>query len=115
MSGYFQAVKRIGVFNGSLSEFIRDEKHGIAKILLFHQIWFNNRKVPKDFLSIRYEDMHADCMAVMGKIMDFLQLKDVGGDQLKESIQFAEFENMKKLEKNGFFSRGMVLFYLRQI
>jgi hypothetical protein len=104
VSGYFQAVKRIGVFNGSLSDFIRDEKHGIGKILLFHQIWFNNRQVPKDFLLIRYEDMHADCMAVMKKIMEFLQLRDINDDQLKESIQFAEFENMKKLERDGFFS-----------
>jgi hypothetical protein len=104
VSGFFQAVKRIGVFNGSLSDFIRDERHGIRKILLFHEIWFNNQQVPKDFHPVRYEEMHADCMAVMRRIMEFLQLRDISDDQLRESIQFAEFENMKKLERDGFFS-----------
>jgi hypothetical protein len=104
VSGYFQAVKRINVYNGPISEFIRDEKHGIEKILEFHHIWFNNRLIPKDFLSIRYEDMHADCISVLRKIMDFLQIRHISEDQLKESIQFAEFENMKKLERQGFFS-----------
>lgn len=103
VSGYFQAVKRIKVYNKPISEFIRDERHGIRKILEFHHIWFNNRQFQKDFLSIRYEDMHADCMLVLRKIMDFLQVRHVSEDQLKESIQFAEFENMKKLEREGLF------------
>jgi hypothetical protein len=49
VSAYFQASRRISVFNGSISEFIRDEKFGAKKIISFYQLWIDNQHIPKDF------------------------------------------------------------------
>ena len=105
VSGYFQATKRLKVFDGTLSEFIRDEHHGIKKILKFHSLWYNNRNVPKDFLSIRYEDMHEDTFRQMQKVLDFVEAKSISDKKLREIIDFARFENMQTLEKTGYFNK----------
>ena len=60
VSAYFQATKRINVFEGTISEFIATDQFGILKILTFYDIWLQNRHVPKSFLFIRYEDLHQD-------------------------------------------------------
>ena len=105
VSGYFQAVKRIKVFKGSISDFIRDEKHGIEKILKFHAIWLDNKDAPKDFLLVRYEDMHKSALVVLKKTLEFLQVKNIDENKLKKVVEFAKFDNMHRLEKEGFFEK----------
>lgn len=104
VSGYFQATKRLKLYNGNISDFIRDERHGIKKIIRFHEIWFDNKHIPEDFLIITYEDMHKDTFDILKKVVSFLQRGYLKDEQLKESIEFAKFENMQLLEKKGFFS-----------
>jgi hypothetical protein len=105
VSGYFQSVKRIRAFDGTISDFIRDERHGIKKILTFHHIWFNNKHHPEGFHTVKYEDMHEDCLDVLKKVTDFMQLRNISQEQLKESTEFARFDNMQKLEREGYFEK----------
>lgn len=48
VSAYFQATKRIMVFDGSMSEFLRSEHFGVMKLLKFYEIWWNARSIPKE-------------------------------------------------------------------
>ena len=48
VSAYFEATKK-GIFDGSISEFIRSDLYGAKKIVTFYKHWYENRDVPKTF------------------------------------------------------------------
>lgn len=99
VSSYFHLTKRSKIFKGSLSEFIRDEKYGIKKILKFHKIWFENQTLPRDFLMIRYEDMSNNPALCIRSVLNFLECKDVPEQVVEKAVSFSRFENMKQLEQ----------------
>mgnify|MGYP006278006725 CR=1 FL=1 len=105
VSGYFHAKKREKVFNETLSEFIRDEHHGIKKILTFHSNWYDNQDIPKDFLPIRYEDMQKDTFGELRKVLDFAGASSIPDKKIRSVIDFGKFDNMQKLEKSGYFNK----------
>ncbi len=103
VSSYFQATKRIGKFQGSISEFIRSERYGARKIVAFYNLWHANQNVPQAFLRLRYEEMHAGPEAALKKVLQFMELQNFDDALAREAVEFARFENMKKLEAQGFF------------
>jgi hypothetical protein len=100
VSGYFQATKRIGVYDGSISDFIRDPKHGIEKIIIFNSDWFSSAGIPKDFHLIQYEDMHARLREVLTEVIRFA---DPGRrlPDLDKIMELGRFENMQEMENSG--------------
>ncbi|MFP4620043.1 MAG: sulfotransferase domain-containing protein [Bacteroidales bacterium] len=106
VSSYFQMTRRHKAFEGTISDFIRDDRYGIKKILKFHEIWHKNHHLPKDFKLIKYEDMHEDTFGVMKDLLEFLNVNRVDEDQLKKIIWFYQFNNMQKLEKHGYFKKS---------
>lgn len=103
VSNYFQAARRDIVYKGNIHEFIRDERYGIKKAVAFYDLWFENRSVPKAFLVIRYEDMHKDTLAVVKRVLEFLGIRNVSEDTLRETVQIFGFANMRRLEQTGYF------------
>jgi hypothetical protein len=108
VSSYFQATKRIRVFEGSISEFIRSERFGIRKMLAFYGIWLRNRHVPESFLFIRYEDLHANPAGTMKKVLVFIGEVDIDEDLLEASIEYCSFESLRKLEERNAFKTGIL-------
>ncbi len=104
-SFYFQAIKREKFFEGSISEFIKNENYGIKNILNFYNDWFKSKTIPKDFLLVRYEEIRNDTLTTLKKIINFLNVKNITEENMKKVIKFTEFENMQKLEKSGFFKK----------
>lgn len=102
VSFYHQMTKRVGLVEYSISDFIRDPNYGIEKIIKYNNQVFQHSHIYKDFLIIRYEELKNDTYTEVKKIVDFLdeQLDSVA---LKKAIEFAEFENMKKMEKENSF------------
>ena len=96
VSAYFQATKRINVFTGSISEFIRSDQYGAKKFLTFYNQWYENRDVPRDFLILRYEEMHADPEKVLIKALKFLGVPKIDDEHIKSAINFSSFRNLKK-------------------
>ncbi len=72
VSSFFQATKRIFVFDGQISEFIRSEKSGIMKVLTYYRQWYDNRNIPGEFMFVRYEEMHKCPGVVLEKVLNFL-------------------------------------------
>ena len=105
VSFYFQVTKRENNYTGSISDFIRSDRYGIKKILTFYNIWHENRTVPKEFLLLRYEDMHKNPGEVLVKTIKFLGCDEVDNHIIKKAVEFASFTHMKKMEKDGFFKR----------
>lgn len=101
VSGYFQATKRRDVYEGNISDFIRDQRHGIEKILRFNQQWLAAKDVPSDFLLLSYEDFHEDPVRELGKIVRFLRIEGIGEESLEAAAKFGDFENMQVMERSG--------------
>jgi len=103
VSAYYQAIKRQKVYNKSISEFIRDDKLGIKKILKFHEIWNENQHIPKDFMLLRYEDMQKDIKGEIKRVLAFLNVSKINEKKIEKAIEFGKFDNMHKMEQKGIF------------
>lgn len=104
VSNYHHVRFRLKLFQGSISEFIQDDLYGIKTILNFYKIWYRNQNVPENFLLLKYEDLHKNGMKTLCKCLLFLGFLKIDDGILKKAIEFSSFKNMKKLEKNQFFS-----------
>jgi len=108
VSAYFQATKRINVFDGTISEFIYSEEFGIHKILTFYDIWIRNQHIPKSFLFIRYEDLHQNARSILTKVLLFIGETNIDKNFLYNSIEYCSFNNLKNFEKQGRFDDDML-------
>lgn len=104
VSSYFQATKRTGRFEGSISEFIRSEKFGVKKIVTFYNSWYEQQHVPQAFLALSYEEMHENPQAALRQTLAFMGMEGIEEELLETAVSFAAFNNMKKLESSGFFN-----------
>lgn len=108
VSCYFQATRRIRVFDGPLSEFVRSDLYGARKVLTFYRQWYEARHVPKDFLFITYEQMKRDAAAVLEKTLSFIGAEKADPALLRGAMEFASFDNLRKLEaRNALKSRKL--------
>jgi hypothetical protein len=82
-------------------EFVLDNEAGVPRIVDYFNGWA--RAVPEleDLLVVRYEDMRADPGAVLAEIMAFTGT-DVSAEQVREAVEFAAYDNMKKMEQEKF-------------
>jgi len=108
VSCYFQATKRINKFSGDISEFIRSERYGVKKIVTFYNIWYDQRNMPKEFLFIRYENIHKNHFEILQRILRFISLKNIDDNIIKNAIKFSSFNNMKKMEKKGIINNDIL-------
>ena len=108
VSAYFQATKRVNTFDGTISEFIASEEFGAERILGFYDIWSQNQHTPESFLFIRYEDMHQDPRGILGKVLEFIGEVNPAENLLDQSIEYCSFNNLKKLETQNKFKKGIL-------
>jgi len=100
VSNYFQVTlreKEKWNFDGSMSEFIRDEKFGINDIINFYNVWFQNLQGHQDFMFLKYEDMKKNIMHELHCICSFLGI-NLGRSILKQIVEYSSFENMRKMD-----------------
>jgi hypothetical protein len=100
--------ERKAEFDGSLPEFIHREQGGFRTIIRFYNIWAENRDQPQGFLSVRYEDIIANPRAELRRVINFLELPWITEETLAEAVEFASFENMRKMESEGKFQGGIL-------
>ena len=97
VSAYFQATRRIDVFRGPISAFIRHDAYGLEKILAFYRIWHANRHIPTAFEFVRYEDLHRDTAGTLARALAFLGA-DVASATIAAAVEYCRFENMRQAE-----------------
>lgn len=88
-------------FEGSMDDFAFHKIGGIPAIVEFFNIWAANTTVPKEFLVLTYEDMHANTHALVEKALRFIGEKDIDKVALDKAIGFSSFDNMRNLEEKG--------------
>ena len=58
VSGYFQITRRLKLTDASISDVLRDDRHGIKKICHFNLQWFAAAQRIPHFAVLSYEQMH---------------------------------------------------------
>jgi len=89
---------RVAQYKGTVEEFVREDVGGFETILRYFNLWAADRGIPEGFLLVRYEDMHADPAREVGRALRFLGRAEIAADCIAEAVEFAKFDNMRKLE-----------------
>lgn len=100
VSAWFQVTKRLQVYNGSISEMLRDDRFGVEKFVRFYQTWYQQQRVPVSFALMSYEEMHADPAAALRQVLAFLGETDIDETTLTQAVEFCAFENMRRIESS---------------
>lgn len=106
VSSYFQKTRRNYNFAGGMEDYIRERRGGIESILEFYNIWAANRNVPKDFILVRYEDLHGDAVGETRRVLDFLGLDWISEASIRAAAEACSFENMRRLERADSYRTG---------
>ncbi|MEZ5503524.1 MAG: sulfotransferase domain-containing protein [Halioglobus sp.] len=83
-------------------DFVLDKEAGVPRIVDYFNGWAQAIPELRDVLVVRYEDMRADPGAVLSRILEFTGTA-VSPEQVREAVEFAAYDNMKKMEEDKFF------------
>ena len=79
---------------------------GVPRIVDYFNGWAQFSPNESELLLIRYEDMRKEPEAVMKKVFDFVGTPGTE-EQIRQAVEFASYDNMKKLEtKKVFWTSG---------
>ncbi len=98
MVSYYWFLKRLGGFNGNLSDFIHSSFFGISAWCRHVQSWVEKTPASVSIDFVRYEDIKANPEKVLTRLYKLLGYT-IPEDILEQSISASSFENMKKLEE----------------
>lgn len=100
VSGYFQASKRVNTYAGTLSNFVRDPRHGIEKIVRFNMEWLERGPTLCKFMPVTYEELRADTAGTLARIVAFVGAER-DAEAIRATVEEASFERMKEKEASG--------------
>jgi Sulfotransferase domain len=103
VSYFAHRTRRDRTYDGTLSAFVREPGYGAERIMAFLAAWWRHRTVPRDFLLMRYEDLHAEPCKELERLARFLRLPD-GQAEIQDAAAFAAFDRMAQMERAGAFS-----------
>jgi hypothetical protein len=83
-------------------DFVLDKDAGLPRIVDYFNGWARAIPEVKDVLVVRYEDMRKDPGMVLSNILAFTGT-GVTQQQVQEAVEFAAYDNMKKMEQEKFF------------
>ena len=83
-------------------DFVLDKDAGLPRIIDYFNGWARAIPELQDVLVVRYEDMRTEPAAVLGRILEFTGT-EVTPEQVQEAVDFAAYDNMKKMEQEKFF------------
>jgi hypothetical protein len=83
----------VGIF-----DFVTHPDHGIPRNMRFLAGWRDGLSQLDDVLLVRYEDLRADTVAELEKILRFLGA-ECSRDQIEDAVSFASFERMRQREQ----------------
>jgi hypothetical protein len=120
ISTYFHKLKRknfmptdpsrkaYAAYDGTISDFLREPIGSFETLLSYYNIWEKCRFQTKDFLLIYYEDLHLEPVQQLATILDFLDLSEISASTVEKAVEFASFDNMRKMEEANVFKSGIL-------
>lgn len=104
VSYYFHVTRRFQIETTSISDFIRQDIGGINTLIFYYNIWAESQSQIDHFLRVRYEDLHANPQAELRRVLSFIGLPEISPQVITQAVQYAAFDNMRKLEESNAFS-----------
>ena len=98
VSNYFQVTRREHRFEGDMSTYVHWPRGSFEGMLRYYNVWAAQRHVPRDFLLVRYEDLHADTARELSRVAAFLGLDGVTDATVRAAVEHGSFGSMKKRE-----------------
>lgn len=86
-------------------EFIQHPELGLPWLIRYHNFWAGQLKDRDDALIVRYEDLRHDTAATLRRIADFIGAPFTD-EEIASTVAFGDFDNMRKLESNNYFSNN---------
>ena len=106
VSMYFERSRRERAYDGTLSQFLHEQRGSLDTILAYYNVWAGARGIPSDLLVVRYEDLRRDTERELLRLLAFLGVQDISEATVQEAVRFASFENMRKMETSGAVGSG---------
>jgi hypothetical protein len=75
---------------------------GLPWVIDYHNLWWRKAQQHPHALVLRYEDLLADTAKGLEQLADFLGERFTP-DQIAEAVRFGSVENMRRLEREGYF------------
>lgn len=107
VSFYYQRTKRRMDYTGTLHQFLYNAP-SLGSLIKFYKIWSENMDIPKKFHLVKYEDLHRQPHRQLADILAFIGIPNVSEETLHQSIEFAAFDNLRKLEESHYFESNIL-------
>lgn len=95
--------------DGSLliDSFLDSPLFGVRKVVRFHRLWAQAvERMGDRAIVVRYESLHEAPLRELQRVVDLAGVDIVREEHLARAVEFARFENMRRLEAAGAFSSG---------
>lgn len=89
----------------SMWDFVRHSDIGLPFLIDYLNDWERNITDLDRALLVRYEDLRNHPAEVLRRIFRFMG-EDFSDEQIDEAVRFGSFDNLRKLESEGFFKQG---------
>ena len=86
----------------SIFDFVMHEDQGLKRVVGFMNEWAKELPRLRNKLIIRYEDMRADPHAELRRLLVWMEQNPTDAE-IDQSVEFAAFDNLKKLEQKRVF------------
>jgi hypothetical protein len=91
--------------NIDMWEFVRHSDIGLPSLIEFLNYWERNLAALEHTLLTSYEALRADPANVLKQITELMG-DSFSDEEIREAVDFASFDNLRKLESEGFFRSG---------
>jgi hypothetical protein len=85
--------------------FIQRDELGLPAIIRYYNFWAEALADREDALIVRYEDLRTDTEATLRRVTSLLG-ESFADEHYREAIEFCSVENMRKLERSGYFQNN---------
>jgi len=93
VSYYYQEIARNIGFKGPISDFIRNPKFGVNRVINFYNAWYRDRELVDDFCIIAYENLKNDTEHELEILLKFIGLP-VDRKAIKFAIEESSFDKL---------------------
>lgn len=95
--------------NIEMWDFVMHEELGLPALIEFHNMWERRVNDSEAGMIVRYEDLRTQPVETLSQVCEFLATP-FNREEIEHAVEFASFDNMRKLEQEGYFhNAGMAL------
>jgi hypothetical protein len=117
VSNYFQWINTVNPYKKELLalperpaevpifEYAMMPRFGIPRTVDFLNAWAPELEKIRSHLLIRYEDMRANPVRILGNVLAFMDIQ-ASPEELRAVVEWTSFENMRQLERNQTIESG---------